>query len=234
MEQYAIGLLFYRSDDLYIPLVLKNRPDWQQGWFNAPGGHIEKGETPVDAVVRKMYEEVGVHTDPRHWQPVAYINGVEKVASEGPRVLKATIVAFRAFYGNCTAPDILRDLMRVSKKPPAGDEEVCWFEADNITEDCLWMLRWLIPLAMDHRITAPLNIAYEYIEGKGFQQEWPFVRDKVFTAGSSGCEAPFHLSGRKLIPGIDQCVQSEESGVTDKRGLTRSSSVSKARLNSTS
>lgn len=36
---------------------------WMDGHLCAPGGHVEKGETPVQAIVREIEEELGVVVD---------------------------------------------------------------------------------------------------------------------------------------------------------------------------
>ena len=58
MKRYVIGFLF---DDFsgFLPRIRKNRPEWQAGKLNAPGGHIEEGETPLQAMTREFMEETG-------------------------------------------------------------------------------------------------------------------------------------------------------------------------------
>jgi 8-oxo-dGTP pyrophosphatase MutT (NUDIX family) len=43
-----------------VLLVLKDRPPWQQGYCNLPGGKIEEGETPEEAAIRELEEESGL------------------------------------------------------------------------------------------------------------------------------------------------------------------------------
>lgn len=43
-----------------VALIKKNRPEWQKGRFNMPGGHVEHGENKFDAASREFYEETGV------------------------------------------------------------------------------------------------------------------------------------------------------------------------------
>ena len=48
-------------------LILKDRPAWQAGRLNLPGGKIEPGETPEQAAARELKEETGYDcvTEPR-------------------------------------------------------------------------------------------------------------------------------------------------------------------------
>ena len=43
-----------------VLLIEKNRPEWQAGRYNLPGGKIEEGETPEAAAVRELEEEAGI------------------------------------------------------------------------------------------------------------------------------------------------------------------------------
>ena len=40
-------------------VIKKERPVWQAGLLNAIGGHVEKGEYPVEAMQREFLEETG-------------------------------------------------------------------------------------------------------------------------------------------------------------------------------
>jgi ADP-ribose pyrophosphatase YjhB (NUDIX family) len=43
-----------------ILLIRKNRPDWQAGRYNLPGGKIEDGETIHEAASRELFEETNI------------------------------------------------------------------------------------------------------------------------------------------------------------------------------
>lgn len=68
MKEYVVGFCF-GSEILKGTVVLlrKNKPEWQKGLLNGPGGLIEKDEPPLAAMVREFYEEVGVLTDNGEW-----------------------------------------------------------------------------------------------------------------------------------------------------------------------
>jgi 8-oxo-dGTP pyrophosphatase MutT (NUDIX family) len=59
LTNYVVCLLF--NDDLsQVCLIEKQRPDWQVGLLNGPGGKIEPGETVLEAATREFKEETGV------------------------------------------------------------------------------------------------------------------------------------------------------------------------------
>ena len=42
-----------------VLLVRKDKPEWQKGLLNLPGGKIEEGETDIEAAERELKEETG-------------------------------------------------------------------------------------------------------------------------------------------------------------------------------
>lgn len=53
------GLIY--QDGKYL---LMERPRFKGGGYGLPGGHVEKNETPVEALVRETYEELGLKINP--------------------------------------------------------------------------------------------------------------------------------------------------------------------------
>lgn len=53
MKKYAMSLLFQEDTILFV------KPNYRDYWL-CPGGMIEKGETPKQAAVREVIEEVGL------------------------------------------------------------------------------------------------------------------------------------------------------------------------------
>lgn len=60
ITQYVIMFARNPSMPTKVLLVHKNKPAWQAGRFNLPGGKIEQGETPCEAAVRELLEETGL------------------------------------------------------------------------------------------------------------------------------------------------------------------------------
>jgi len=63
VQQYACVALYDRQG--YFLCVRKERPDWQRGKLNLPGGKVEPNETPHRAALRELYEETGIEA-PSH------------------------------------------------------------------------------------------------------------------------------------------------------------------------
>jgi len=65
VQDYVVGFAFDEKQQR-VCLIRKNRPDWQKGFLNGPGGHVEPGETIWQAMTREFHEECGVYA--RGWQ----------------------------------------------------------------------------------------------------------------------------------------------------------------------
>nr|MBP9668076.1 NUDIX domain-containing protein [Candidatus Saccharibacteria bacterium] len=48
------------QNELY--LLRRANTGWKDGWYIVPAGHIEAGQSPRQAAVRELQEEVGVYT----------------------------------------------------------------------------------------------------------------------------------------------------------------------------
>lgn len=69
MVEYVIGVAFDTVGAAVV--VLKKRPVWQRGLLNFPGGKIEPGETPQQAIEREYLEEVGMRIPADSWEHFA-------------------------------------------------------------------------------------------------------------------------------------------------------------------
>ena len=144
MEKYVVG--FNLSEELdRVLLMLKKRPDWQRGFLNGVGGHIELGETPDGAMQREYFEEVG-RVGPV-WKPLCSMVGDNNDGSG---------FMLYAFYG-------------VGKISPSfvTDEPVIVAEVDRVItrkERCLGNVPWMLTLALDliHNNHPPREVVAKY------------------------------------------------------------------------
>jgi 8-oxo-dGTP diphosphatase len=124
MKEYVAGFLFNERKK-HVALILKNRPDWQSGKFNAIGGSVEteKAEFPLGAMRREFKEETGLDVD--NWHAFATL--------EDDRGWK---VYFYWAIGEVWA----------CRK--TTDEDIKVFRVEDLPENIIPNLRWLIPMAL--------------------------------------------------------------------------------------
>lgn len=125
MRIYVVGFLFDAPRE-FVALIKKNRPAWQLGLLNGPGGHVEDGEVPVQAMRRELKEEAGVDITEDRWRLFCILHGAE-----------AKVYC----YTSC----------RNANLQTLTDEPVGWYHV-KVAQDpgvCLPSLSWLIPMALD-------------------------------------------------------------------------------------
>ena len=54
----VVGII---TDNEEILLLKKNIPDWQKGLYNGIGGKVELNTTPLETIIKKCQEELGVN-----------------------------------------------------------------------------------------------------------------------------------------------------------------------------
>jgi 8-oxo-dGTP diphosphatase len=57
---YVVGFAFEGNK---VALIRKTHPEWQAGLLNGIGGHIEKNESPMKAMIREFEEETGLKVE---------------------------------------------------------------------------------------------------------------------------------------------------------------------------
>jgi 8-oxo-dGTP diphosphatase len=116
---YVVGFHFRNGE---VALIAKNRPDWQRGRLNGIGGHIEVGETPLEAMSREFQEEAGVRGQ-LNWRQFCLVYG-------------------DSYELYCFASQYSGEPIRTMT-----DETVGWYSIDHLPDNILSNLRWLIPMA---------------------------------------------------------------------------------------
>jgi len=120
--EYVVGFLF-DAERAHVLLLQKNRPEWQRGMWNGPGGKLEPGETAAAAMRREYLEETD--KDIADWEQYAELSG-----------LGFQVFFFRSFCGNTNPwPSSMTD------------ERVEWFSLENLPT-MLPNADWLIPMAL--------------------------------------------------------------------------------------
>jgi 8-oxo-dGTP diphosphatase len=123
-QDYVAGFLFspYKNK---VALILKNKPKWQAGKYNAIGGKIEKGETPLQAMQREFEEEAG--TKIKDWAQYAVLQG------EG----------FKVYFFWAADP-------KIKLVKSMTDEVVEVFDTgeDKLPANLMTNVRWLIEMAL--------------------------------------------------------------------------------------
>ena len=130
INRFAMGYLFDGKGN--VALIRKNRPDWQKGRLNGIGGKIEKGEAPLQAMVREFREEAGAAV---MWRQFAELTG------DGYR-----LYCFTA-----------KDKVEITTMT---DEEVGWYPVDDLPANVLANARFLIPMA-DYKFPITAKIIHQ-------------------------------------------------------------------------
>jgi len=123
-NKMVAGLMF-SHDNHSVALIEKKRPPWQRGKLNGIGGHIEKIETPHEAMVREFKEEAGAYVTV--WRPFCILNGTD----------------WTVYWFTSNVPCDISS---------TTDEKIGWYWVDDVLlgkYQCIQNLKWLIPLALD-------------------------------------------------------------------------------------
>lgn len=139
-ENYVAGFAYCDefSGGSHVLLIKKNRPDWQAGKLNGVGGHIEPGESPLQAMVREFREEAGVHVP--SWRHFATVTDENRFRVE----FFSTKLDFKTAY----------------QTHATTDEELQWVRLRELgyswSRPIIPNLSFLVPLGhYDHDIFAP-------------------------------------------------------------------------------
>ena len=129
MTEYTIGAVFDVSlKDTEVLLQLRNRPNWQKGKYNFPGGHVEEGEDVLQCMKREFAEECGLIIDQKDWEYAGKINGKDYI-----------VYIFIHFISS----NLREFIMNME------DQELKWFSINNLPSNIIWNIKGLVPLLLD-------------------------------------------------------------------------------------
>lgn len=134
IEEYVLGLAFDVYDVSKAVLLQKQRPEWQAGLLNGPGGKIRPGESRKEAMIRKFGEECGLFTEEEDWEPVATIIG---------KTWCVHVFQARVLSEHCHTH---------------RDEVVDTFDWSSHVKRMVPLLDWLFPLALSDSVQRPITI----------------------------------------------------------------------------
>lgn len=138
---YVIGFLFAPRWERVV-LIEKRKPAWQAGLLNGVGGKIEPGETPEEAIARECAEECGVTLSARGWSIIATELAAGGIGDGRPPTLYfLKAISARA----CTART-------------CEAEKIILAEPHYLPRNVIPNVRWLVPLAIDPGVGAPIRI----------------------------------------------------------------------------
>jgi 8-oxo-dGTP diphosphatase len=127
----VIGFLFDGRGNFL--LIEKNHPAWQKGRLNGIGGKIERGETPLQAMIREFREEAGAAVT--FWREFALVTG------DGYKLYLYTA----------------KENVKLNPTPDEGP--INWYPVDNLPPNILLNMRFLIPMA-DYKFNITAKIIH--------------------------------------------------------------------------
>lgn len=144
MTEFVVGLVFTKDADNLL-LIKKKRPAWQLNALNGIGGHIEEGESPLEAMTRECREEACLNIIA--WENFCQLHGEECRDGKG---------LWRCYYYR-----VFTDALWHAKTNT--DERLIITTPHSLPSNCVSNLYWQVPLALDRGIILPVIVE----DGKG-------------------------------------------------------------------
>jgi len=119
--------IIFNKDLSEVLLILKNRPAFAKGKYNGVGGKHEANETDQECASREVLEEAGIEIDTLAWETAAHIE-------------------WKSWDGAVLATIWQGEQDAVESKT---DEPVSWHKINNLPDNCMRNIHWMVPLAKD-------------------------------------------------------------------------------------
>ncbi len=143
----ALGVICHIRDEGRVLLQLRADGLFGAGFWNGPGGHVEEGESPLEAAVREVEEEAGL------------------VVRD---LLEHGVLTF--YFGDATEPKYIVHVFSTSHyegEPRASDEgRLEWFPEDGLPYDRMFPddRFWFPHLLAGRRFQGTFRIADDLTE----------------------------------------------------------------------
>src|ERR1700759_5399869 len=114
MDHRVVAVILRRPEEV----LLCHRAPWRQAYpdvWDFPGGHVEPGENPLDALRREVAEELGAELEGVDGEPVLH-------RIDPQRSLDLTVWVSRRWRGE------------VSNREPEEHDAIGWFSAAQMAE----------------------------------------------------------------------------------------------------
>lgn len=167
VKEYVLGFALTKNKR-WVVLIQKTKPEFQAGKLNGVGGKIEEGETPKEAMVREFHEETGCfHEEWKHYATLNFSGSRVYVFSSIFEIPNDWVVGLNSVdilisiytpYKRFEIPQSF--LPNVRKKGWPTEETPCIVATENLPENIMTNLSWLIPMTRDVGFTQPLEITY--------------------------------------------------------------------------
>ncbi len=126
MKKYTLGFIFNENMDKVL-LIHKLVPAWQVGKINGLGGKMEEVEDGLSCIVREIQEESGLITEKESWEFICKMHSLD-----------FNIDTFGYIYTG-----------DINDAKSLEAEQIEWFDVNNLPENVISNLKWLIPLTID-------------------------------------------------------------------------------------
>jgi len=144
IKNYTVGILF-NPDLTQVVLISKNRPEWQKGLLNFPGGHMESSESQCTCVSREFKEECCLDIPVSDWKLIGEITNPGTIQSPYPYNVFVLTAIYKPEYGRLDMGE---------------DQKVDWYTIKHLNNPRITNIDWLIEFARNVHTQGTMDDLY--------------------------------------------------------------------------
>lgn len=111
--QHVVVAGLLRSGKRFLLVHRSRSRRWYPDVWDFPGGHVEPGERPADALKRELFEELGIH--------IKAVDGCPIIRRQNPEAdLDLSVWRIRSWCGTIT------------NRQPTEHDAIGWFDQDEL------------------------------------------------------------------------------------------------------